>query len=104
MILTSTDTVAGREIVETLGLVRGNTVRVKHLGKDIIAAFRNLVGGEVSEYTELLSEARSQALARMVKQAEELGANAVVGVRLTTAQVMTAAAEIMAYGTAVKLK
>ncbi|HHT01185.1 MAG TPA: YbjQ family protein [Firmicutes bacterium] len=104
MILTSTDTVAGREIVETLGLVRGNTVRVKHLGKDIIAAFRNLVGGEVSEYTELLSEARSQALARMVKQAEELGANAVVGVRFTTAQVMTAAAEIMAYGTAVKLK
>lgn len=101
MIVCTSDSIAGKRIVRTLGLVRGNTVRARHLGRDIAAMLRNMVGGEVSEYTKLLGEAREQALDRMVEEAESLGANAVIEVRLSTSEVMRAAAELLAYGTAV---
>ena len=104
MIVVNTETVPGREIVEVLGLVRGNTIRAKHIGKDLMAGLRNIVGGELSEYTEMISEAREEALNRMLEEAEKLRADAVVNVRLTTSQVATSAAEILAYGTAVRLK
>ncbi len=103
MILVTTETVPGREIERTLGLVRGNTVRAKHIGRDIVAALRNLVGGEVTEYSEMMIEARNEALNRMVVQAESLEADAIVGIRLVTAQVAAGAAELLAYGTAVRL-
>ncbi len=103
MIVTTTEEVPGHEIVEILGLVRGNTVRARHLGQDILAGLRNVVGGEIVEYTEMLSKAREEALRRMISQAEKLGADAVVGVRFATSQTMAGAAEILAYGTAVKL-
>ncbi|MDH3403286.1 MAG: YbjQ family protein [Acidobacteriota bacterium] len=101
MILTTTPTIEGKRIVRVLGLVRGNTIRARHLGRDIMAVFRNVVGGEVSEYTKLFAEAREQSLDRMVEEAAELGANAIVEVRFTTSEVMSAAAELLAYGTAV---
>ncbi len=101
MILSTTDTIPGRTITRHLGLVRGNTIRARHFGKDILAGLRNLVGGEVAEYTKLLGESREQALDRMIEEAKGLGANAVVGVRFSTSEVMTHAAEILAYGTAV---
>jgi uncharacterized protein YbjQ (UPF0145 family) len=88
-------------IVQTLGLVRGNTIRARHVGRDILAVFRNIVGGEISEYTKLMGEAREQAIDRMTQNAESLGANAVTSVRLTTSMLMGGAAEIVAYGTAV---
>jgi uncharacterized protein YbjQ (UPF0145 family) len=103
VILATTETIAGRRIVKTLGLVRGNTIRARHLGKDILAAMRNLVGGEVSEYTKLLAEAREQALDRLVEDAEALDADAVVGLRFQTTEMMQAAAELLVYGTAVVL-
>lgn len=103
MIVTTTDTIPGAEIVETLGLVRGSTVRSRHIGKDIMAAFRNVVGGEVVEYTKLLAEAREVSLQRMVENAEKMGANAIVGTRFITAGVAQGSAEIVAYGTAVKI-
>ncbi|MYB77094.1 MAG: heavy metal-binding domain-containing protein [Chloroflexi bacterium] len=103
MIVTTTDTIPGAEIVETLGLVRGSTVRSRHIGKDIMAAFRNVVGGEVVEYTKLLAEAREVALQRMVENAEKMGANAILGTRFITAGVAQGSAEIVAYGTAVKI-
>ena len=101
MIVVTSDTVSDKKIVKTLGLVRGNTIRARHLGKDILALFRNIIGGEVSEYTKLMGESREQAIDRMVQQAEAKGANAVVTVRLTTSMLMGGAAEIVAYGTAV---
>ena len=101
MIVVTTDTVPDRRIVKTLGLVRGNTVRARHIGKDIMAALRNIVGGEVHEYAKLMGESREQALDRMVAQAESLGANAVVGTRFTTSMMMGGAAELLAVGTAV---
>ena len=104
MIVTTTQEVPGHEIAEILGLVRGNTVRARHLGRDILAGLRNVVGGEIVEYTEMLSKAREEALQRMIAQAERLGADAVVGVRFATSQTMAGAAEILAYGTAVKLR
>ena len=104
MIVVNTETIPGREIGEVLGLVRGNTIRAKHLGKDIMAGLRNIVGGELSEYTEMISEAREEALNRMLAEAEKLKADAVVNVRFTTSQVATGAAEILVYGTAVLLK
>jgi uncharacterized protein YbjQ (UPF0145 family) len=104
MIVVNTETIPGREIVEVLGLVRGNTIRAKHIGKDIMAGLRNIVGGELTEYTEMISEAREEAINRMLEEAEKLRADAVVNVRLTTSQVATSAAEILAYGTAVRLK
>ncbi len=103
MLIVTSETVAGRAIAETLGLVRGNTIRARHMGRDIMAGLRNIVGGEIKEYTRMLSQARNQAVERMVKEAEELGADAVIGMRFTTSQTMSGAAEILAYGTAVKL-
>ncbi len=104
MFLVSTDTVPGREIDSVLGLVRGNSVRAKVFIKDIMAGLRNFVGGEVNEYTELMTESREAALSRMVAEANKLGADAVVGIRFTTSQIMESAAEMFVYGTAVKLK
>ena len=101
MILVTTETIAGRRIVRTLGAVRGNTIRARHIGRDIKAAFRHIIGGEISDYTKLMGESREQALDRMMAQAEEIGANAVVAMRLTTSMLMGGAAEIVAYGTAV---
>ncbi len=104
MLLSTQDHFEDREISVTLGLVRGNTIRARHVGKDIMAALRNVVGGEVLEYTKMMAEAREQALDRMLARAEELGADAVVAIRFTSASVMGGAAEIVAYGTAVQLK
>jgi len=104
MFLVTTETVEGRQIEQVLGLVRGNTIRARHVGRDIMAGLRNIVGGEIKEYTRMLTQARDEALSRMVKEAEALGANAVLGVRFTTSQTMSGAAEILAYGTAVRLK
>jgi uncharacterized protein YbjQ (UPF0145 family) len=101
MIVVSDNTIAGRRVVRTLGLVRGNTIRARHLGKDVMAVLRNLVGGEVSEYTKMMAEAREQALDRMVEEAEELGANAIICTRFATSMLMQGAAELLAYGTAV---
>jgi uncharacterized protein YbjQ (UPF0145 family) len=101
MIVTTTHEVAGKRVVRTLGIVRGNTVRSRNLGRDILATFRNWVGGEVHEYTKLLAESRESALDRMVEEAESLGANAVLGMRFATSEVAQTAAEILAYGTAV---
>ena len=101
MIVVSSETITGKRIIRTLGLVRGNTIRARHVGKDIMAAFRNLVGGEVSEYTKMMAESREQALDRLVEEAEELNADAVVSLRFVTSMVMQGAAELLAYGTAV---
>jgi uncharacterized protein YbjQ (UPF0145 family) len=101
MIVTTSETIVDKKIVKTLGLVRGNTIRARHLGKDIAAVFRNIVGGEVTEYTKLMGESREQAIDRMIQNAEALDANAVVAARLTTSMLMGGAAEIVAYGTAV---
>lgn len=101
MIISTTETLPGYRVVKVFGLVRGNTVRARHLGRDISAAFKTLVGGEIQEYTKLMAEAREQAIDRMVEEAERLGANAVLGVRFTTSSVMQGAAEILVYGTAV---
>jgi len=103
MLLATTATIEGRTITETLGLVRGNTIRARHVGRDILAGLRTLVGGEIKDYTVMLDQARDQAIRRMLKQAKDLGADAIVGVRFTTSQTMQSAAEILAYGTAVKL-
>ena len=104
MIVVNTDFVPGQEIQETLGLVRGSTIRAKHLGKDIMAGLRTLVGGEIKEYTEMLIESRNESMRRMEAQANEMGANAIINVRFVTSQVMSGAAELLAYGTAVKLR
>lgn len=101
--MTTTDFVRGREVAETLGLVCGNTVRARHVGKDVQAVMANFVGGEILHYTKLLAEAREQALDRMVEHARALGADAVVTVRFSTSEIATGAAEIVAYGTAVRL-
>ena len=101
MIVVNTETIAGYEVIESKGLVQGNTIRAKHLGRDFAASLKNLVGGELRGYTELLIEARRQALERMLAQAEQLGANAVVNVRFTTSAITQGAAELYAYGTAV---
>ena len=103
MKLTTTDTLAGEEIAETLGTVRGNTVRARNAGRDFTQSLRNFVGGEMRAYTELLSESREEAEERMVAEAEELGADAVVCVRFETSEFSAAGAEMLAYGTAVKL-
>lgn len=101
MIVVTTDYIPGKKICRTLGLVRGNTVRARFFGKDIMAFFRNMVGGEVTEYTKMIGESREQALDRMAEEAEQMGGNAVVNVRFATSEVMQGAAEILAYGTAV---
>ena len=104
MIITNIDFVPDREVSEVLGLVRGNTIQAKGIGKDMVAGFRNMIGGEIKEYTNMLSEAREIALKRMEDKAQKMGADAVINVRFMTSAVMAAAAEILAYGTAVKLK
>ncbi len=104
MIVVNTETIPGKEIAETLRLVRGSTVRARHLGRDIFAGFKNLIGGEISEYTRLLADSREQSLQRMINDAEQVGADAVVNIRFTTSTVMQGCSEILAYGTAVKLK
>ncbi|MGB2959846.1 MAG: YbjQ family protein [Bacteroidota bacterium] len=101
MILSTTQAVAGKTVVRTIGVVKGNTIRARHIGKDITALLKNVFGGEIEEYTKLLAESREQALDRMIKQAEDLGANAAVEVRFSTSAIMGGAAEIMVYGTAV---
>lgn len=103
MIVSTTEKIPNREISEVLGIARGSTVRARNLGRDIFAGLKNIVGGEISEYTQLQAESREQALQRMIEDAEELGADAVVNVRLATSMLMQGAAEILAYGTAVKL-
>ncbi len=104
MIVVNTETVPGHDITDTLGLVQGNTIRAKNVGRDIAASFKNLVGGELKGYTELLTEARRQAIERMMAQAQQLGADAIVNVRFTTSAVAAGAAELYSYGTAVKLQ
>lgn len=104
MILVNTSEIAGKEIIETLGIVKGSTIRAKHIGKDIAAAFRHLVGGELKEYSDMLNEARQIATKKMVEEAEKLGADAIINIRYSTSAVMQGAAEILVYGTAVKIK
>ena len=101
MIFVTTDQIAGKTIKKTLGIVRGNTIRARHVGRDISAALKNLVGGEIKDYTKMMAESREQALDRMVEEAESLGANAIVNVRFATSMIMQSASEILAYGTAV---
>lgn len=104
MIVTTTETIPGKRIAQTFGLVRGNTIRARHVGRDIMALVKNLVGGEIYEYTKLLAESREQAIDRMISDARRLGANAVVGMRFSTSVVMGGAAELLAYGTAVRVE
>ena len=104
MIIVTTPDVPGKEIIETLGIVRGSTVRARHVGRDILAGLRNIVGGEIEGYTQLMADAREQALDRMIADADGLYADAVVNVRFMTSMVMAGASEILAYGTAVKLR
>ena len=101
MLLSTTETIHDKKIVKHLGLVRGNTIRARHIGRDIMAGLRNIVGGEVTDYTKMMAEAREQSLDRMVEEAQKLGANAIVGVKFSTTEMMQHAAEIMVYGTAV---
>jgi len=101
ILLTTSDRLDSREVTKVLGLVRGNSVRARHAGRDILAAFKNLVGGEIGDYTKLLAESREQAIDRMAEQAISLGANAIIGMRFSTSMVMNGAAELLAYGTAV---
>lgn len=103
MIVVTTEQIEGKRITETLGLVRGSTIRARHVGRDIMASMRNIVGGEVKDYTVMLAQAREEALQRMMERAEEMGANAIVGARFVTSMVMSGAAEMVAYGTAVKV-
>ena len=104
MILVTTQTITNKEILETLGIARGSTVRARNVGQDIFAGLKNLIGGEISEYTKLQAQSREQALQRMQEDAKQLGANAIVNVRLTTSMVMQGCSEILAYGTAVIIK
>ncbi|MCH1406163.1 MAG: YbjQ family protein [Schleiferiaceae bacterium] len=104
MITTTTDSIPGKDVSEILGISRGSTVRARNIGRDIFAGLKNIVGGEISEYTRLQAQSREQAFQRMVKDAQAMGADAVINVRFTTSMVMQGAAEMLAYGTAVKLK
>jgi uncharacterized protein YbjQ (UPF0145 family) len=101
MMLVTTDEIPGKTITKTLGIVRGNTIRARHVGRDIAAALRNIVGGEITDYTKMMAESREQAFDRMVEEAVGLGANAIIGIRVTTSMIMQSASEILAYGTAV---
>ncbi|MEM7297642.1 MAG: YbjQ family protein [Bacteroidota bacterium] len=104
MIISTTDSIPGKDVAEIVGIARGSTVRARNIGRDIFAGLRNIVGGEIDEYTKLLSQSREQALERMIYQAQQMGAEAVINVRFTTSMVMQATSEILAYGTAVRLK
>ena len=103
MILVTTETVSGYTVTETLGIVIGNTIRARHIGKDISAALRSIVGGEIKEYTGMLSESREQSIQRMKERAKELGADGILGVRFQTSMIIQSTAELLVYGTAVKL-
>jgi uncharacterized protein YbjQ (UPF0145 family) len=104
MIVVTTEQIEGKRIVQTLGLVRGSTIRARHIARDIMAGLRGIVGGEIVDYTKMLAQAREEALQRMVEQAEKMGVNAIVSTRFVTSMVMSGAAEIVAYGTAVKIE
>jgi uncharacterized protein YbjQ (UPF0145 family) len=104
MIVTPDSTVAGHRVVKTLGLARGNTIRALHIGKDFLALLKNVMGGEIEEYTKMMAEAREQAIDRMIADAESLGANAVTNVRFSTSEIMSSAAEILVYGSAVVIE
>ena len=104
MIITTSEQVEGKKIVRTIGWVKGNTIRARHLGRDIMAGFRGVVGGEITEYTKMMAEAREQAIQRMIEDAEKKGANAVVSMRFSTSMIMQNAAEVLAYGTGVVLE
>jgi uncharacterized protein YbjQ (UPF0145 family) len=104
MIITTTENIPGKQIVQTLGIVQGNTVRTKHIGKDFMAGLKTIVGGEIKGYTDMLTQARTESYNRMVNEATKLGADAIICMRFTTSQVMQNAAEILAFGTAVKLQ
>jgi len=104
MMVVTVHGIPGKEIAEVLGIVEGNTIRARNIGRDILAVLKNIIGGEIEEYTKLMAESREQAIDRMVQQAEELGADAVLDTRFSTSYIMGSAAEILAYGTAVKLK
>ena len=101
MIITTSDQIEGKKVTKTIGLVRGSTIRARHLGSDIMAGLRGMVGGEISEYTRMMAEAREQAVQRMVEDAEKQGANAIISMRFTTSMIMSNAAEVLAYGTGV---
>ena len=101
MLLSTTDKIEGKKIVKHLGLVRGNTIRARHIGRDIMAVLRNMVGGEISDYTKMMAESREQALDRMMEEAQAKGANAIVGMKFATSMVMQNASEFLVYGTAV---
>jgi len=101
MLVTTTENIEGRKIVQHLGLVKGNTIRARHIGRDIMAGLRHIVGGEITDYTKMMGESREQAVDRMIEDAQKLGANAIVGMRFATSMLMGGAAEILAYGTAV---
>ena len=104
MLVVSSPDIPGKKIVKTLGLVKGNTIRARHIGKDILAVFKNIVGGEIQEYTKLMAESREQAIARMVQDAEQLGANAIISVSTTTSVISQGAAELLVLGTAVVIE
>ena len=104
MLLSTTHTIPGKTIVKHLGFVRGNTIRARHVGRDIMACLRNLVGGEISDYTKMMAESREQSIDRMIEEAEKKGANAIVGMQFTTSMVMQGASEFLAYGTAVMVE
>lgn len=104
MIVTTTESIPGKEITELLGIARGSTVRARNIGRDFFAGLKNIVGGEIEEYTKLQAQSREQAMKRMLKDAEKLGADAIINVRFGTSMVMQGCAEMLAYGTAVKLK
>ncbi len=104
MIVVTTEQIEGKKVTETLGLVKGSTIRARHVGRDIMAGLRNIVGGEVKDYTVMLAQAREEALGRMIEQAEKMGANAIICTRFVTSMVMSGAAEMVAYGTAVKVE
>ncbi len=104
MIVVTTEHIEGKKVTETLGLVKGSTIRARHIGRDVMAGLRNVVGGEVKEYTVMLAQAREEAVQRMIDQAEKMGANAIICTRFVTSMVMSGAAEMVAYGTAVKVE
>ena len=104
MLIVTSDEIPGKRIVKIFGLVRGNTIRARHIGRDIMASLRNITGGEIVEYTKMIAESREQAIDRMTSEAEALGANAIVALRFTTASMMENAAELLAYGTAVQVE
>jgi len=104
LIVVTTEQIEGKKITETLGLVKGSTIRARHIGRDVMAGLRNIVGGEIKDYTVMLAQAREESLGRMIEQAEKMGANAIICTRFVTSMVMGGAAEMVAYGTAVKVE